>query len=67
MDLLRFLLRYETVLGAQFFLWVAMDILSAHKMVRTTPGCLTSMSRDFVSIKAAADRFVRWEKIVGVR
>lgn len=68
------LLKFETVLTAKIFLRIfeqtsplskylqteGMDILSAHRMVRTTHECLTGMSRDFVSIKEATDRFVQW-------
>lgn len=68
------LLKYETVFTAQIFLRIfeqtsplskylqteGIDILYAYRMVRTTHECLSSMSRDFVSIKAAADRFAQW-------
>lgn len=37
-----------------------MDILKAHAMVVTTQDSLKEMSRDFQSVKAAADGFVTW-------
>ncbi len=65
------LLRYETVLTAQIFLRIfdhtmplskyfqteMMDILSAHRMVIATH---ESIARDFISVRAAADTFVKW-------
>lgn len=37
-----------------------MDILSAHRMVIATQESLKSIARDFSSVKAAADTFVKW-------
>lgn len=68
------LLRYETILTAQVFLWVfekmlppskylqssGLDILSTHRMVLATQEELKGMSRDFESINVDADRFVQW-------
>lgn len=65
------LLRYETVLTAQIFLRIfdhttplskyfqteMMNILSAHRMVIATH---ESIARDFISVRAAADTFVKW-------
>lgn len=66
--------RYETVLTAQLFLRIfevttplskylqthGVDILSAHRMVLTTEDALKNISRDFESVKKAADVFVQW-------
>lgn len=68
------LLKHETVLTAQIFLRVfkqtpplskylqskGMDILYAHRMVTATKESLKSIARDFTSVKAAADTFVKW-------
>ena len=67
------LLKYETILTAQVFLRVfehsplskylqtkGMDILSAHRMVTATQVSLKSITRDFTTVKAAADTFVKW-------
>lgn len=68
------LLKHETVLTAQIFLRVfeqttplskylqskGMDNLSAHRMVTTTQESLKSIARDFTTVKAAADTFVKW-------
>lgn len=67
------LLKHKTVLTAQIFLRVfeqttplskylqstAMDILSAHHMVTATQDSLKSIARDFPTVKAAADTFVK--------
>lgn len=37
-----------------------MDILSAHRMVIATHESLKTIARDFISVKAAADKFVNW-------
>ncbi|KAJ8386345.1 hypothetical protein AAFF_G00174420 [Aldrovandia affinis] len=68
------LLKYETVLTAQIFLRVfelttplskylqtkGMEILSAHRMVIATQDSLKKITRDFTTVKAAADTFVKW-------
>lgn len=68
------LLKHETVLTAQIFLRVfeqttplskylqskGMDILSAYRMVTATQENLKSIARDFTTVKAAADTFVKW-------
>ena len=68
------LLKYETILPAQLFLRVfeqisplskylqtkGMEILSAHRMVTATQVSLKSITRDFTTVKAAADTFVKW-------
>lgn len=68
------LLRYETILTAQIFLWIfentsplskylqtsGMDILSAHRMVVATQETLKGMARDLDPIKAATDTFVQF-------
>ena len=68
------LLRYETVLTAQLFLLIfevttplskylqtcGLDILSAHRMVLDTQHALMNMTRDFMTVKTAADTFVEW-------
>ena len=68
------LLRHETVLTAQIFLRVfehttplskylqskGMDILSAHRMVAATQEGLKGIARDFRTVRAAADSFVKW-------
>lgn len=37
-----------------------MDILSAHRMVIATHESLKSIARDLISVRAAADTFVKW-------
>lgn len=37
-----------------------MDILSAHCMMTATQDSLKSIGRDFTTVKAAADTFVKW-------
>ena len=37
-----------------------MEILSAHRMVTATQVSLKSITRDFTTVKAAADTFVKW-------
>ena len=68
------LLKYETILTAQIFLRIfqvtspvskylqtsGMDILTAHRMVATAEAELKEMTRDFQSIKTAADKFIQW-------
>lgn len=68
------LLKYETVLTAQLFLWFfvvttplskylqtsGLDILTTHRMVLTTQDAVKNMARDFKSVKTAADIFVQW-------
>lgn len=68
------LLKYETILTAQTFLYVfektsplskylqtsGLDILTAHRMVVETQEALQKNARDFDSVKRAADIFVQW-------
>ena len=37
-----------------------MDILSAHRMFTATQVSLKGITRDFATVKAAADTFVKW-------
>ncbi|KAK9528098.1 hypothetical protein VZT92_014591 [Zoarces viviparus] len=67
------LMKYETIITAQIFLRIfqvtspvskylqtsGMDILTAHQMVAAAEAELKDMTRDFQSVKTAADKFVQ--------
>lgn len=71
------LLKYETILTAQTFLYVfektsplskylqtsGLDILTAHRMVVETQKALQKNVRNFDSVKRAADNFVQWATV----